>query len=114
MKYRLPLVTTFMLMTACERSPFAVSAGSGNWLTEQRVAAPSADISVMTQNLYVGADVDLVIRALATPNPNDDFAALMFAIETVGKTDFPARAQAIGPTPSGCRRYRRSTSTSGR
>jgi endonuclease/exonuclease/phosphatase family metal-dependent hydrolase len=95
MKSRVSLVTALMLMTACEQSPFAVSAGSGNRLTEQRVAAPAADITVMTQNLYVGADVDLVIRALATPDPNDDFAALMFAIETVGKTDFPARAQAI-------------------
>ena len=36
-----------------------------------------------------------MIRALATPDPNDDFAALMLAIQTVGKTDFPARAQAI-------------------
>jgi hypothetical protein len=49
----------------------------------------------MSQNLYVGADVDLVIGALATPDPNDDFAALMFAIETVGKTAFPARVEAI-------------------
>ena len=54
-----------------------------------------SDITVMTQNLYVGADVDLVIRALGTPDPGDDFPALMFAIETVGKTDFPARAEAI-------------------
>jgi endonuclease/exonuclease/phosphatase family metal-dependent hydrolase len=36
-----------------------------------------------------------VIRALGTPDPNDDFAALLFAVETVGKTDFPARAEAI-------------------
>ncbi len=57
---------------------------------------PSArDITVMSQNLYVGADVDLVIRALATPDPGDDFPALLFAIATLGKTAFPARAEAI-------------------
>src|SRR5438094_370582 len=57
---------------------------------------PSARaITVMTQNLYVGADVDLVIRALGTPDPNDDFAALLVAIETLGKTAYPARAEAI-------------------
>jgi len=57
---------------------------------------PSARaITVMTQNLYVGADVDLVIRALGTPDPNDDFAALLAAIETLGKTAYPARAEAI-------------------
>ena len=52
-------------------------------------------ITVMSQNLYVGADVDLVIGALASPDPRDDFLALLFAIETLGKTDFPARAAAI-------------------
>jgi endonuclease/exonuclease/phosphatase family metal-dependent hydrolase len=64
-------------------------------MAEQRVAAAESAITVMTQNLYVGADVDRVIRALATPDPDDDFAELLFAIATVGKTDFPARAAAI-------------------
>ena len=57
--------------------------------------AGARDVTVMTQNLYVGADVDLVIHALATPDPNDDLPALLFAIQTLGKTDFRARAQAI-------------------
>jgi len=57
---------------------------------------PSArDITVMSQNLYVGADVDLVIRALGTPEAGDDFPALLFAIETLGQTAFPARVEAI-------------------
>ena len=98
MKPRLYLIPAFVLLlsTAC-KEPFAIRAGSGNWLSEQHVAGPSgaSEITVMTQNLYVGADVDLVIRALGTPDPGDDFPALLFAIETVGKTDFPARAQAI-------------------
>lgn len=84
-----------VLTAACNDWPLDVSPGSGNWLSEQRVSAPSSEITVMTQNLYVGADVDLVIRALSSPDPNDDFAALLFAVETVGKTDFPARAEAI-------------------
>ena len=91
------IVTVLMLTAACKDwpLPFDVPAGSGNWLTEQRVKADPSEISVMTQNLYVGADVDLVIRALGTPDPGDDFPALLVAIETVGKTDFPARAAAI-------------------
>lgn len=52
-------------------------------------------ITAMTQNLYVGADVDAVIGALASPDPTDDLPALLFAIQTLGKTDFPARAAAI-------------------
>ncbi|HEY3280490.1 MAG TPA: endonuclease/exonuclease/phosphatase family protein [Gemmatimonadales bacterium] len=52
-------------------------------------------VSVMSQNLYIGADVDVVIGALASPDPGDDFPALLSAIETLGKTDFPARARAV-------------------
>ncbi|MGE5800841.1 MAG: endonuclease/exonuclease/phosphatase family protein [Gemmatimonadota bacterium] len=85
-----------MVITACkEYLPFASNTPGGNWLSEQRVSAPSADITVMSQNLYVGADVDLVIRALASPDPSDDLPALLLAIETLGQTAYPARAEAI-------------------
>jgi endonuclease/exonuclease/phosphatase family metal-dependent hydrolase len=84
-----------LLIPACKDWPVEVAPGSGNWLSEQRMGAASFDVKVMSQNLYVGADVDLVIRALGTPDPNDDFPALLFAIETVGKTAFPARVEAI-------------------
>jgi hypothetical protein len=93
---RLYAIAAVLVLSAACREPFqVVPPGSGNWLSEQLVGTGSSDITVMTQNLYVGADVDLVIRALGTPNPDDDFPALLFAIETVGKTDFPARAEAI-------------------
>ncbi|HEY3221553.1 MAG TPA: endonuclease/exonuclease/phosphatase family protein [Gemmatimonadales bacterium] len=99
MKKRLyPIAAALIVLAGACKEPFSlptVPPGSGNWLTEQRVAAVPGEISVMTQNLYVGADVDLVIRALGTADPGDDFPALLFAIETVGKTDFPARAAAI-------------------
>lgn len=52
-------------------------------------------VSVMTRNAYVGADVDAVIAALGTEDQDDDFAALMLAIGTLGATDFPTRAQAF-------------------
>src|SRR5258708_6766087 len=96
MKHRLDLIVVAVvaLTDACQ-DPFKVAPGSWNWMSEQRVAAGPREITVMTQNLYVGADVDLVIRALGTPDPGDDFPALLSAIETVGKTDLPARAEAI-------------------
>jgi hypothetical protein len=49
----------------------------------------------MTQNLYVGADVDAVLLALGTPDPEDDFPTLLGAIETLQRTDFPSRAAAL-------------------
>jgi endonuclease/exonuclease/phosphatase family metal-dependent hydrolase len=86
-----------LLSTACNDWPLELKQefGDGNWLSEQRVRAPSSEITVLSQNLYVGADVDLVIRALGSPDPSDDLPALLFAIETLGETAYPARAEAI-------------------
>jgi len=58
-------------------------------------AGGTAQVRVMSQNLYVGADVDAVIAALMSPDPNDDMQELSNAIQTLVKTDFPARAGAI-------------------
>ena len=58
-------------------------------------SAGAERIVVMTQNLYVGADVDAVLLALGTPDPDDDFPTLLGAIETLQRTDFPARAAAL-------------------
>ncbi|HUK62892.1 MAG TPA: endonuclease/exonuclease/phosphatase family protein [Dongiaceae bacterium] len=52
-------------------------------------------VTVYTQNMYVGADVDAVIAALASPDPTDDVPALMAAIATLQHTDYPARAKGI-------------------
>jgi hypothetical protein len=52
-------------------------------------------VSVMARNAYVGADVDAVIAALGTEDEGDDFPALQYAIETLGMTHFPARAQGL-------------------
>ena len=54
-----------------------------------------SDITVMTRNLYVGAEVDAVIGALVTPDPADDQSALLAAIFTLEETHFPGRAAAI-------------------
>jgi hypothetical protein len=49
----------------------------------------------MTRNVYIGADVDAVIAALASPDPSDDLPALLQAISVLGQTDFPTRAGAL-------------------
>lgn len=64
--------------------------------------AGRAEVTVMTRKLYVGTDVDAVIAAISTPDPGDDLPALLAAIETLRRTDFPSRAiafaQEIGRT----------------
>jgi hypothetical protein len=48
---------------------------------------------VMNRNIYVGADVDAVINALGSSDPNDDVPALMQAVATLNATDFTVRAK---------------------
>jgi len=89
-----PLFVAVLLGAACaDRSPTAPLAEYSR--INERGQDGRSEITVMAQNLYVGADVDLVIGALRTPDPEDDIAALFFAIETLGKTAFPARAELI-------------------
>ena len=70
---------------------FANGAGSQS----QNGAPGAGSITVMTENLYVGADVDAVIGALASEDPSDDIPALLEAVATIQRTDFPSRARAI-------------------
>ena len=53
------------------------------------------ELTVMTRNLYIGADVDAVIGALASPDPSDDVPSLMEAITTLQETDYSTRVKAF-------------------
>jgi endonuclease/exonuclease/phosphatase family metal-dependent hydrolase len=67
----------------------------------QVLPRPAADppgakrITVYTQNLYVGADVDAVIAALASGDQAAALDALSHAVATLHRTSFEARAAAI-------------------
>jgi endonuclease/exonuclease/phosphatase family metal-dependent hydrolase len=52
-------------------------------------------ITVYTQNLYVGADVDAVIAAIGSGDPQQALEALSQAIATLQRTSFATRAAAI-------------------
>jgi endonuclease/exonuclease/phosphatase family protein len=52
-------------------------------------------LTVMTRNMYIGNDVDLIIAALASPDPNDDIPVFLAGVETFQKTDLPTRAGAL-------------------
>ncbi len=91
-------VLAAVLTQACSEDtmPTAPALGDAAAIEEHRGRfGGDRDVTVMTQNLYVGADVDAVITALATPDPNDDIPALLDAVATIERTDFPTRARAI-------------------
>lgn len=83
------------LLVACSDEPTAVGRSDVAFLLNGNSAA--ARVSTMTQNLYVGADIDAVVEALfLTPDdPTDDIRALLDAIQQLQATDFPTRAAAI-------------------
>lgn len=83
-----PLVAALAFAGACRDAPTLTTPAFDEAAGTQRV-------TVMTQNLYVGADVDAVIAALGTGDPTTIQEALGTAIATLHETDFAARAGAF-------------------
>jgi endonuclease/exonuclease/phosphatase family metal-dependent hydrolase len=85
------------LATACSEgvSPNVPGMVDGRMGGAGQTSGGAGRIVVMTQNMYVGADVDAVIGALLSPSPDDDLPALQAAIATLQRTDFPSRAAAL-------------------
>jgi endonuclease/exonuclease/phosphatase family metal-dependent hydrolase len=87
----LRLLLAVMLAVGCSDSPSEANPA----ISADELGSGAGKVAVVTRNLYVGTDVDAVIAALRTTDAADDLPALMQAIETLGKTNFPARAAAI-------------------
>lgn len=64
-------------------------------LEESGLRTPHKGLVVMFQNMYVGANVDAIIGALASPDTSDDLRVLMTQIGVLKETDFPTRAAKI-------------------
>ena len=58
-------------------------------------ATGAQTLTVMTHNLYVGADVDAVIAAIVGGDQAEILASLVTAYGELLRTDFPSRAEAI-------------------
>jgi endonuclease/exonuclease/phosphatase family metal-dependent hydrolase len=99
------MVAALSLAAACsdESSNNGGPLGLETESTPEVARSPLSRITVMTRNMYVGANVDAVIAALITPDPADDQAALLEAISTLQETAFPARAAAIAEEIAGAR-----------
>ena len=89
------LALTLGMLTAVAAACGDAPTGAVALSRDAAAGAGAATIGVMSQNMYVGADLDVVIAALASADPNDDIPALLGAVQTIERTDFPARASAM-------------------
>lgn len=81
------------LVFACStREPLEPSSASTQVMDPAREGARTSRLTVLTQNMYPGTNLDLVVTALGSPDPSDDAPALALAIQTLQETDYPARA----------------------
>lgn len=90
----LPLVA-LALVAACDNDPIAPSLSDTPAFDVRTAESRAHGVSLVNWNIYIGADVDAVVAALATPDDTDDVPALLAAIATLQATDFPTRAAAI-------------------
>lgn len=52
-------------------------------------------ITVLTRNLYIGADLNPAIAALATETPADDIPAIIAAVNEINAAEWPTRVRAL-------------------
>ncbi|HET9515639.1 MAG TPA: hypothetical protein VFO95_17025, partial [Gemmatimonadales bacterium] len=86
------LVLLGLLLPACSGTDLPTDPAA---ILKPESARPAVQIGIMSQNLYVGTDVDAVQAALVSPDPTDDFPTLINAIQMLNATDFSRRAEAL-------------------
>jgi endonuclease/exonuclease/phosphatase family metal-dependent hydrolase len=69
-----------------------ISLGLGVWLLAAAPGAVAADIEVMTQNQFLGADLNPLIAAFGTPQQDEVLAA---TLAQMAANNFPLRARAL-------------------
>ena len=89
-----PFVAGALMFAACDSDN---ATGLEDSLLEQRTGPPgnSHYITVMTRNLYIGADVDPIIEAAATGQVELIPGLVDQAFQTMLFTNYPERAGAI-------------------
>jgi hypothetical protein len=97
------IVLGLALATACAGDEITDPNAQGQDSPIARGIGDRPRLTVLSRNLYIGANADAVIAALASSDPNDDFPTLLNAIATLQETDFPTRARAIAGEIEGIR-----------
>jgi hypothetical protein len=90
----LPLVACAVLSACSEKSTLAPNPDVA-FDTHGRGDRGGREISVITRNMYIGADVDPVMAALASGDAAAAQAALVTALQTLQRTDYATRIKAL-------------------
>ena len=89
------LLAGLVLAAACADPSGPASDTAALRAPEESASGGAGTISVYTQNLYVGADVDAIVEAIGSGDQAAALAALAQAVATLHRTSFPTRAAAI-------------------
>ena len=87
----LPLLALALALACSNAEPL----GPSDSAVPSRSANGARSFTVMSRNIYIGANVDAVIFALISPDPDDDLPALLGNVAVLQQTAFPVRAQAL-------------------
>lgn len=87
----LALALTALTLTACAADqPLAPTAHRAD-ATATAESNGATRLSFLSRNLYVGTNLDLVVQALASPNPADDFPAVIQSVGEIQATAWESR-----------------------
>lgn len=81
--------------SACSDAPLTGPPSADALTTAVDAVRATQPLTVLSRNLYIGTDVDAVIGAFLSPDPDDDVPALLAGIAELQNTSFPARAAAL-------------------
>lgn len=88
------LVAAFTLAACAESAPLS-TADSARLDAVELANAGASRIDVLTRNLYIGADLNPAIAALATPSPADDIPAIIGTVNEINAVEWPTRVRAL-------------------
>ena len=83
------------LAMACDHSSSTAPVHGSAVSPSESALDDAGRVTVMTRNMYLGADVNVVIRAILSPDLTDDLPALLASVDVLSRTDFPTRAAAL-------------------